>query len=108
MTGVVTNYESFSSWCQEMKLLLWGVKGAPSHNCDYYNAGIALANFTQVPTKTRLNYWTEVTCVLMLKTMKYVCDLWSLERPTPGPEYGFSIHDDRLSFVSTEAANGVN
>ncbi len=65
MTGVVTNYESFSSWCKELKSLLWGV-GSP-WDCDYYDMGMKLAGFTKVPDKTRSKYWTEANCGLMAK-----------------------------------------
>lgn len=98
MTGVVTNYKSFSSWCQELKRLLWGVGGASSQDCDYYNMGMKLADFTNVPAKIRSKHWTEVNCGLMAKTMKYVCELWNLKRPTPGPEYGFSVRDGVVRF----------
>lgn len=106
MTGVVTNYKSFSSWCQELKGLLWDV-GSP-RECDYYNMGMKLASLTKIPAKTRSKYWTEVNCGLMAKTMKYVYELWSLKRPRPGPEYGFSVRDDVVHFDCDEDSLFVN
>lgn len=97
MTGVVTNSKSFSLWCQELKRLLWGVS---SEDCDYHNMGRKLADFTNVPVKIQSKYWTRVNCELMLKTMKYVCELWTMKRPRPGPDYGFSVLDGVVRFNS--------
>lgn len=98
MTGAVTNYKSFSSWCQELEGIFSGVPGASYRNCNYYNMGMKLAWFTKVPRMTQSKYWTEVNCGVMIKTMKYVCELWNLKRPTPGPEYGFSVRDGVVHF----------
>lgn len=97
LTGVVTNHKSFSSWCQELKGVLWDA-GSP-RECDYHNMGMKLAGFTSIPAKTRSKYWTEVSCEAFAKTTKYVCDLWSLKRPRPGPEYGFSVRDGIVRFA---------
>ncbi|KAL7376567.1 hypothetical protein ABVT39_010656 [Epinephelus coioides] len=67
-----------------MRTLLWG-PGTPT-GCDYYDMGMKLADITGVPATTRTKHWTEMKCELMAKTMKYVCELWTLKRPTPGPE----------------------
>lgn len=98
MTGVVTNHKAFSSWCREMKSLLWRVGGASSQDCDYYKMGMKLAGFTKIPATIGAKYWTEVDCRLMAKTMKYVCELWTLKKPRPGSEYGFSVCDGLVRF----------
>jgi hypothetical protein len=98
MTGVVTNHKAFSSWCREMKSLLWRVEGASSQDCDYYKMGMKLAGFTKIPATIGAKYWTEVDCRLMAKTMKYVCELWTLKNPRPGSEYGFSVCDGLVRF----------
>lgn len=98
MTGVVTNYKAFSSWCRELKSLLWSFGGASSQDCDYYKMGMKLAGFTKVPATIRAKYWTEVNCRLVAKTMKYVCELWTLKKPRPGSEYGFSVCDGVVRF----------
>lgn len=108
MIGVVTNYKSFSLWCQDLKSLLWGLGSASPQDCDYYNMGMRLAGFTKVPERIRSKYWTEVNCGLMAKTMKYVCELWSLKRLTPGPEYGFSVHDGVVRFNCNDDSLLVN
>ncbi|KAJ7983715.1 hypothetical protein DPEC_G00373700 [Dallia pectoralis] len=99
LTGVVANYRTFASWCQELRSLLWG-SGAPCQDRDYHHMGMKLAEFTNVPDKKRSTHWTEVNCGTMAKTLKYVCELWRLKRPTPGPEYGFSVCGDQVSFAS--------
>ncbi|KAL7370789.1 hypothetical protein ABVT39_011186 [Epinephelus coioides] len=68
MTGAVTNYKSFSVWCDKMRTLLWG-PGTPT-GCDYNDMGMKLADITGVPATTRTKYWTEMKCELMAKTMK--------------------------------------
>lgn len=96
MTGAVTNHKSFSSWCRELERLLWDVSEAPSD--DYFKMGTRLATFTNVPAKTQSKHWTESTCGLMFKTMKYVWELWNLKRPKPGSEYGFVVRDGVVRF----------
>ena len=98
MTGVITNSKSFSSWCQELQRLLWGACDVPSQACDYHNMGLRLAYLTKVPATTRSKYWTRANCELLLKTMKYVCELWAMKRPRPGPDYGFSVLNGMVRF----------
>ena len=95
MTGVVTNHKAFSKWCQELKSLLWG---SDSGDCGYHSMGMRLACLTKVPPKIRSDHWTGANCGLMFKTMKYVCELWNMKRPRPGPEYGFSARDGTVGF----------
>ena len=103
MTGVVTNYKCFSSWCKEMTSLLWNVNGCFGQNSnDYHKIGLKLAGFTTVPVKTRSNHWTAAKCESMAKTTKYVCEMWNLKRPRPGFEYGFSVRDGVVKFYSEE------
>lgn len=96
MTGVLSNYESFSSWCHDLKSLLWGCGGGgggtPSDS-DYHMMGMRLSRITKVPASICAKHWTEENCSLMVKTMKYVCELWNLKKPRPGPEYGFCVRE---------------
>ncbi|KAJ7984074.1 hypothetical protein DPEC_G00366150 [Dallia pectoralis] len=79
LTGVVANYRTFASWCQELRSLLWG-SGAPCQDRDYHHMGMKLDEFTNVPDKKRSTHWTEVNCGTMAKTLKYVCELWRRKR----------------------------
>ncbi|KAE8287281.1 hypothetical protein D5F01_LYC13319 [Larimichthys crocea] len=97
MTGVLTNYESFSSWCHDLRSLLWGCGGTPSDS-DYHAMGTRLSRITKVPASICAKHWREENCRLMPKTMKYVCELWNLKKPRPGPEYGFCVRDAVVSF----------
>ncbi|KAE8277106.1 hypothetical protein D5F01_LYC23977 [Larimichthys crocea] len=97
MTGVLTNYKSFSSWCHDLKSLLWGCGGTPSDS-DYHAMGTRLSRITKVPASICAKHWKEENCRLMVKTIKYVCELWNLKKPRPGPEYGFRVREAMVSF----------
>lgn len=108
MTGVLTDYDSFSSWCRDLKGLLWGGGGEPSspvEGRDYHKMGRRLSRITRVPAKTCFKHWTVENCRLMVKTIKYVCDLWSLKKPRPGPEYGFCVRDGVVSFDCEDSSH---
>lgn len=98
MTGAVTNHRSFAKWCQELKHLLWGTAEYSPQDRDYHNMGKRLAGFTKVPPKMQSTYWMEVNCGLMVRTMKYVCELWNMKRTRPGPVYGLSVRDSVVCF----------
>ena len=97
LTGVLANSELFSKWCKELNTLLWGAAEQPLVQ-NYYTMGMQLANFTKIPRLTQSKDWTEAKCELMFKTMKYVCDLWNLAKPAPGPQYGFSVLEGVATF----------
>ncbi|KAI4792889.1 hypothetical protein KUCAC02_033084 [Chaenocephalus aceratus] len=103
MHAAVTERESFSSWCTELKGLLWGT-GSPLES-EYHRMGMKLAGLAKLPEKTQSKYWTEVNCGLMARTTKYVCELWNLKRPIPGPEYGFSVRDGVVRFDYPQSAD---
>lgn len=98
MTGAVTNHRSFAKWCQELKHLLWGTAEYSPQDRDYHNMGKRLAGFTKVPPKMQSTYWMEVNCGLMVRTMKYVCELWNMKGTRPGPVYGLSVRDSVVCF----------
>lgn len=108
MTGVLSDYDSFSLWCRDLKDLLWGWGGEPSspvEDREYHKMGRRLSCITNVPIKTCSKHWTVDNCKLMVKTIKYVCDLWNLKKPKPGPDYGLCVHDGMVSFSREDSSH---
>ena len=101
MTGVVTNYKRFSSWCKEMESVLWNVSGCSCAKCiDYHKIGLELADLTNVSLKSQAKHWTAAKCELMVRTMKYTCQVWRLKCPRPGVEYGLCVSDGVVRFIN--------
>lgn len=96
LTGVVKNSKLFSSWCRRLYSLLWGSETVL--DTEYHEMGMKLATITEIHKKTQSTYWTEANCTLLIKTLKFVCELWTLKGPKPGPDYGFRLRDGKVYF----------
>lgn len=97
MTAAVTNRALYSCWCKDVVNAL--MAGNPD---ECKRLGDRLANLTKVPTGIRSKHWTTSNCTLMVLTMRYVFELWSLKAPKPGPEYGFRFHNGVVDISCTD------
>lgn len=96
MTVAVTKHTEFSSWCHSLRSLWDAIDTCSPRDC--YNLGVQLSESAKVPKSVQSKYWTEFNCDLMVRSMKYVYELWNLMKPRPGSEYGFSERDGVVCF----------
>ncbi|KAK7878271.1 hypothetical protein WMY93_031090 [Mugilogobius chulae] len=105
LSGIISNHRAFLLWCRDFERALWGECDAKAKTLDMrlYSLGMALAGLCAIPGTTVSKHWTMKRCALMCKNIKYVCDLWMLKSPKPGPEYGFVIHDEQALKMQSRA-----
>nr|BBA49167.1 hypothetical protein ORF54-like [Oryzias latipes] len=112
LSGAIRNREKFSSWCAKLVTALWSQDGedggGSERSLEFRAMGEQLASLTGVPKSTSSKHWTGKKFEIMCRTLKYVCDLWTLKGPRIGPHYGFRVHDGVVRFIEEEDPESVS